>query len=734
MAKEKTKGILKEFGLTNFALNNRTSVFVLTVLIVALGIYSYQTLPKESYPEVEIPTVYVGTAHPGNSPVDMENLITRPLEKEINTIDEIDNINSTSVQDYSTIIIEFVTGTDVQEALTKVKDAVDKAKPELPTDLDRDPDVFELNFSEFPMLNINLSGNYSLDKLKDYAEVLEDEIEKFTEVSRVDIRGIDEKEVRVMVDPLALEARELNFEDIETAIGAENLTLSGGNILTNGVRRTIRVVGEFEDPMQMQDIVIKNEEQNIVYLSDIARIEFDYKETMNFARLGGEQVVMVDVIRRSGENLLILTDKINGVLEDPARLGFPEGLTITTTNDQSVQTSEMVSSLENNIISGVILVVLVLLFFLGTRNALFVGIAIPLSMFMAFIILSAFGITINMMVLFSLIMALGMLVDNGIVVVENVYRLMEQGMKPLQATREGVGEVALPIIASTATTLAAFLPLAFWPGMMGEFMKFLPITLIVTLASSLFVALVINPVLISVYMRTGKPDIDKPRVRRRSIIMALIGLVFIIVGLTMQSTMRVGLIVIGNLLALFALLTMFNVFALTPMSNWFQSHFLPSLEKRYTKVLSYALRGHNPKWFLGGTIFALFFSASLLGVLTPKILFFPENQPKYINVFVEFPVGTDIEKTNRFTEKVEAIVLEVIEPYRFMVESVVTNVGEGTADPNDPTAIGQQETPHKGRVMVNFVEFRYREGQNTKEIMEEIRDAVKGYPGVTITV
>ena len=372
MAKDKKKGILKEFGLTNFALNNRTSVFVLTILIMALGIYSYQTLPKESYPEVEIPTVYVGTAHPGNSPIDMENLITRPLEKEINTIDEIDNINSTSVQDYSTIIIEFVTGTDVQEALTKVKDAVDKAKPELPTDLDRDPDVFELNFSEFPMLNINLSGNYSLDRLKDYAEVLEDEIEKFTEVSRVDIRGIDEKEVRIMVDPLALEARELNFEDIETAISAENLTLSGGNILTNGVRRTIRVVGEFDDPLQMQDIVIKNEEQNIVYLSDVARIEFDYKEKMNFARLGGEQVVMVDVIRRSGENLLILTEKIQEVLNDPAKLGFPEGLTITTTNDQSVQTSEMVSSLENNIISGVILVVLVLLFFLGTRNALFV--------------------------------------------------------------------------------------------------------------------------------------------------------------------------------------------------------------------------------------------------------------------------------------------------------------------------------------------------------------------------
>ncbi len=731
------KNLDKEFGLTNLALNNRISVMVLMVLIIALGISSYINLPKESYPEVEIPTIYVGTPYPGNSPVDIENLITRPLEKEINTIDEIDNINSTSVQDYSTIIIEFITGTDVQEALQKVKDAVDKAKPELPTDLDQDPDVFEMNFSEFPMLNINLSGDYSTEELNDYAEYLEDEIEKFSEVSRVDIRGVDEKEVKIMANPHEMEARQINFEDIENAIAAENVTISGGNVLNNGMRRTIRIMGEFEDPSQLENIVVKNENQRIVYLGDIARVDFDYKEKESYARLGEHQVVMVDVIRRSGENLLILTDKVQEVLDKATEEIFPSDLSVVITNDQSVQTEEMVNSLENNIISGVILVVMVLLFFLGTRNAMFVGLAIPLSMFITFNILSAFGITINMMVLFSLIMALGMLVDNGIVVVENVYRLMETGMKPIEATKKGVGEVAFPVIASTATTLAAFLPMVFWPGMVGEFMGILPVTLIITLGSSLFVALVINPVLIASYMKVGSDDIDRKKMWRRVWIMVVIGVVLIISGFLAGSNfpaLKKFLVVVGNLLNLVALLTLLNVYFLVPTSNRFQKAFLPWLEYHYQRLLTYALRGRNPIYFLGGTVLTLIFSIAMMVVFQPEVLFFPENQPKYVNVFIEFPVGTDIETTNDFTKKIEQDVRGVIEPYEYMVESVISNVGEGTADPNDPTAVSAAETPNKSRVMVNFVEFRHRKGQDTKEVMNLIREAVQGYPGVTIAV
>jgi len=424
---EKKEEVVKEFGLTTLSINNKTTVMVLTLIIIFAGIGTYLGLPKESFPEISQPIVYIGTAHPGNSPIDMENLITRPLEKEINTIAEVDIIKSTSVQDYSTIIAEFTPDTDIEDALTKVKDAVDRAKQELPSDLQNDPNVFEMNFSEFPVMNINLSGDFSIEELNEYAEYLEDEIEKFPEISKVEIRGIDEKELKINVDPYQMEARRVNFSDIENAIRAENVSMSGGNVLENDIRRSIRVVGEFERPENLLDVVVKSENGAIVYLRDVATVDFDYKDKENYARLRREPVVMVDIIKRSGENLLIATDKINAVLKNAKENIFPAGLKINITNDQSKQTRDMVSSLENNIISGVILVVLVLLFFLGTRNALFVGIAIPLSMFMAFLILGSFGITINMMVLFSLIMALGMLVDNGIVVVENVYRLMEEG-------------------------------------------------------------------------------------------------------------------------------------------------------------------------------------------------------------------------------------------------------------------------------------------------------------------
>ena len=715
----------KEFGLTTLSLNNKTTVYVITMLIVLVGISTYIGLPKESFPEIKQPVIYVGTPHPGNSPVDMENLITRPIEKEINAISDVDNIKSTSVQDYSTIIVEFAPSTEVEDALIKVKDAVDRASPELPSDLEADPNVFELNFSEFPVLNINLSGNYSIEELNEWAEHLEDEIEKLTEISKVEIRGVDEKEVRVNVDPYQMEARLVNFNDIENAIKAENITLSGGNLKEDDIRRSIRVVGEFVDPQDLLDVVIKQENGNIVYLGDIAEVEFDYRERENYARLGRNPVVMVDVIKRSGENLLIATDKINAILDKAKENIFPGDLEITITNDQSQDTRNLVNSLENNIISGVILVVMVLLFFLGTRNALFVGIAIPLSMFMSFMVLGMFGISINMMVLFSLIMALGMLVDNGIVVVENVYRLREEGLSAYEATKRGVGEVALPIIASTATTLAAFLPLAFWPGIMGEFMKFLPITLMVTLGSSLFVALVINPVLITAFMKidTGENK-DTKKILKYIVIAIVVGVLMLLGRMT----------ALGNLSITLGLLILVNFFALAPAARTFQSDVLSKLETMYRRTLEFALKGWNPVFFFWGTVGMLFFSIILMVIIPPPVEFFPKTDPKYINVFVEFPVGTDVERTNEFTEQIEEKVFETIEPYKSIVRSVIANVGQGASDPNDPSAIGQSDTPNKARVTVDFKEFKKRDGISTKTILDTLRATMKGYPGVAVTV
>ena len=713
----------KQFGLTTLSLKNKTTVYVLTLLVVAMGLTTYLTLPKESFPEVSQPIVYVGTPHPGNSPVDMENLVTRPLEQEINSIAEVDNIKSTSVQDYSTIIVEFTSSTDIEDALTKVKDAVDRAKPDLP-ELQTDPNVFEMDFSEFPILNINLSGNYTMEELNEYAEYLEEEIEKVKEISKVEIRGINEKELKINVNPYQMEARQVNFSDIENAVRSENITLSGGSITQGDVKRSVRVVGEFESPDEVLDIVVKSENGNIVYLRDIGEVDFDYKDAQDYARLRGNPVVMIDVVKRSGENLLSATEKINVILDDAKENYFPKDLIVTKTNDQSEQTRELVSSLENNIISGVILVVLVLLFFLGSRNALFVGVAIPLSMFMSFMILGMFGISINMMVLFSLIMALGMLVDNGIVVVENVYRLMEEGYSNFEATKRGVGEVAWPIIASTATTLAAFLPLAFWPGMMGEFMKFLPITLIVTLGSSLFVALVINPVLIASFMKVDTGEINKRRLMIIVAIGAAVGLLLVLIGAK----------VLGNLLLIAALITVLNVYVLTPASNSFQKSFLPWLEGIYKSTLNFALNGWKPVLFFWGTVFLFVFSIGLMGAFPPEVEYFPKTDPKYINVFIEFPVGSDIERTDDFTEEVEAIVFKTVEPYEDIVESIIANVGQGTSDPNDPSSFGQQDTPNKARITVNFKEFKYRNGVDTKIILSEIRDAIGGYPGVAVTV
>ncbi len=713
----------KDFKLTTWAVNNTTTVLFLTFLIVLMGISTYISLPKENFPEVKVPKIYIGTTHPGNSPEDIENLITRPIEKELNTISSVDNIASTSIQDHSTIVVEFTTATEVEDALIKVKDAVDKAKAELPSDLDRDPNIFEMDMSEFPVLNINLSGNFTLDQLKEYAEYLKDEVEKFSEISKAEIRGLDDKEVKVNVDPFKLEAMQLNFEDLENAIKSENVTMSGGSYKSDGVRRTVRIDGEFKEPEELLDIIVKHEKGNIVYLRDVATVDFDYKEKANYARLGTKPVVMVDVVKRSGENLLIATEKIGALLDKAKKDVFPAGLEVVVTNDQSKQTREMVSNLENSIIFGVILVVLVLLFFLGTRNALFVGMAIPLSMFMSFLILGSLGITINMMVLFALIMALGMLVDNGIVVVENVYRLMEKGYSPLKATRLGVGEVALPIISSTATTLAAFLPLAFWPGIMGEFMKYLPITLIITLGSSLFVALVINPAFIKLFMKVDdRSQIDNRKIIRNFIVLAVVGGVLLFLKFT----------VFGNLLIAYALLLVVNSYLLTPVARKFQVSFLPWLEVIYEKTLRVALR--RSYLFFFGTVGLLFVSLGMLMVFAPNVIFFPVNQPKYINIFIEFPIGTDIEKTNDFTLKINEKIEKLVTPYAHIVESIVTNVGQGTADPNDPSAIGEGDSPNKARITINFVEMKYREGIVTSEVMEEIRTAMKGYPGVSITV
>lgn len=724
MNHQEKKNITREFGLSSLAVNNRTSIIILTLIIAILGITSYITMPKESFPEVVFPTIYVGTPYPGNSPVDIENLVTRPIEKEIKGITGVDKISSTSMQDYSTIIVEFTPEIDLSKALQDVKDAVDQAKSELPTDLDQDPNVFEINLQDLPIMYINISGDYSNDELKEYAEYLQDEIESMTEIQEANISGLLEREIRVDANPYKMDAMEVSFSDIESAIAAENLTISGGNIKTGDFRRSLRIAGEFTDASQIEDVIVKTEDGDIVYVRDVATVRDTYEERSSYARMNNNPVVTLGVVKRRGGNLIAAADKIKEVVAKAQENRFPKDLEIAITNDQSKATKLQVDNLENSIISGVILVILVLMFFLNLRNALFVGIAIPLSMFMSFMLLSFFGITINMMVLFSLILALGMLVDNGIVVVENIYRLMQEGYSPVRAAKEGVGEVALPIITSTATTLAAFLPLAFWSGLIGQFMRYLPITLIIVLSSSLFVALVINPVLTAMYMKL-ETDKSRKQKKRLMIIAGILAAVAVLFYISQVFT-------IANLLMLFALLIPLNVYLLTPAIKWFQSHFLSWLENIYTKAISFSLRGRNPYFIFFGTILLLFLSIGLVIVKQPQVEFFPSNEPNYINVFIERPIGADIEATNDLTQQIENQIFKLLQPYDSVVEAVITQVGENANDPNEGVSPGT--TPNKARINVSFVDYELREGISTRDIMEQIREVVSQYPGAEITV
>jgi multidrug efflux pump subunit AcrB len=686
-------------------------------------------MPKEQFPEISFPTVYVNTPYFGNSAVDIENLVTRPLEKEVGTITGLEELNSTSIQDYSVIVAEFETDYDIDDALRKVKDAVDRAKSELPTDMTEEPRVVDVNLSEIPIMTVNLSGDYNMDRLKDFAEHLEDKIENIPEISDAEIKGDREREMKVNVDPYKMQSLEISFTDIENAISAENLTMSGGEIVQNKFRRAIRIVGEFEDAKELQKMIVKSEGQDPVYLRDIAEVEFGYKERSSISRANGLPVISVDVIKRQGENLLEASDKVKETIDKIGKDYFPDDLQVQLFNDQSVNTRNQVNNLENSIISGVILVTLVLLFFLGLRNASFVGLAIPMSMLLGIMILYLLGYTLNVVVLFSLILALGLLVDNGIVVVENIYRYVQEGYSPMEASKHGAGEVAVPIIASTATTLAAFTPLIFWPGIAGEFFSFLPITLMVVLTSSLFVALVINPVFTSNFMKIDERAEDPAtrNKRRKNILLWVAGIIVFA-----WIFHFVGVEWLRNALGIAALLTLINFFLLRPSAFYFQNNFLPRLEVFYDDFVRAALSGFRPILIFIGTVALLVIAVLLIMVRQPKVEFFPNAQPVYVNAFVEMPLGTDIERTNEVVRQLEHKVNEVIEPYEHIVEAVLVQIGENTADPSGPPEPGA--TPNKARITVEFVKFEERGGINTFNVMEKLRQSMQGYAGVDIVV
>ncbi|HOX78983.1 MAG TPA: efflux RND transporter permease subunit [Bacteroidales bacterium] len=723
---EKSQKVIRQFGLTNLVLKNKNSIYLLILILFGFGFYSYTSMPKELFPDIVIPTVLVQTAYPGNPPLDMENLVTRPIEKELEVITGVKEIASTSSQDISSIVVEFNTGVDLKQAVLDVKDAVDKAKSELPDDLPADPLVQDIDFSEFPIIYINLSGDYSLNELKKYAEYLEDEIETYSEISKVDIKGLNEREFSINVDPFKMEMLEISFGDIESAVGFENISMAAGQFREGDYRRSIRILGEFETAAQMGDIIVKSEKGNIVYLKDIAVVTDGFAEPKDFSRLNRQPVVTLHVIKKGGENLLSATDKIFDLLDRSKEDGnLPEGLNITITNDQSDLIRKQLDNLENSMIMGVILVVFVLFLFLGTRNALFVGFAIPLSMFISFLILNLMGYKLNMILLFSLILALGMLVDNAIVVMENIYRYFDRGYSRMEASRLATGEIAIAIISSTATTLAAFFPLLFWDSMIGEFMKLLPLTLIIVLTASLFVALTVTPVLTSSFLKQGD-QLPKPKIKRSLIIVAIL---LLLAGIFYAGGMNTP----GSLFVLFAIIGIANLLFLNRMARWFMNVFLPWLEDAYLNTMNFVMKARRPYWVIAATFFLLIFTIVLMGIRQPKVIFFPSPDPSYINIMATLPVGTDITATNKFMGTFEEDVYSILTPYSRIVKSVLTTVGNGAKSENEGFDIS--ETPHRGMVTVTFVDFEFREGVNTNDILKAFSDNLIGkYPGVMVAV
>jgi multidrug efflux pump subunit AcrB len=737
------KQVDKEFKLSSWAINNKTTIYVIMGLLFFYGISAYFSMARENFPEVKETKIYISSVFPGNTAEDIEKLITDPLEDKLKTVSNVVEVTSTSQEDYSMVIVEFDESISVELAKQKVKDeiATETSGEDWPTfnGAKIEPNVFELSMSEeMPILNINISGDYPVYKLKEFGEYLQDEIEDLSEIKKVDIRGAQDKEVEVAVDIYKMMAAKVSFNDITGAIANGNVTMSAGNFITSGQRRTIRIIGEIDQAKELGDFVIKSENNNPIYLKDVATISFKDKDKTTYAREKGADVVMLDVKKRAGKNMVAAAEQIRVIVADAIANRFPKDLKITVTNDQSSKTIGQVDDLVNNIIFGVILVVVVLMFFLGFKNAIFVGFAIPMSMFMSLMILNMLGYTMNTMILFGLIMGLGMLVDNGIVVVENVYRLMDQeGMGRVEAAKKGIGEIAFPIIISTATTVAAFIPLGLWPGMMGDFMILLPITLSTVLGSSLFVAIFFNSVLVSQFMSVEDKNMPIKRIIIMTSVMIAIGVLVLLTGGTYSA--------LGTLMIFTAIMLWVYRLFLRGWANSFQNKVLPRLENWYERQLKKALSGVRPYALVIGT-FVLLIAAFMtfgwsLSTQRTKVEFFPDNKPNQIIVYIEYPQGTDIEKTNAITKLIEVKVSDVLYSndymdgdHNFMIESVVSQVGEGAGNPQTDGG-SAAEMPHKGKITASMREYKFRRGLDSEVLRQRVQTALVGiYPGVLISV
>ncbi|MEO7982682.1 MAG: efflux RND transporter permease subunit [Bacteroidota bacterium] len=735
----------KQFGVTSWAVDNKTAVYIIAIIVTIYGLMKFNSMPKEQFPDIVVPTISVATVYIGNSPKDIENLVTRPIEKQLKGISgaKVNKIQSTSQADYSLIVVEFDTDVKTELAKQKVKDAIDKARTDLPTDLTQEPDVQEFAFSEMPIMFVNISGDYDAMKLKVYADKMQDKIEELSEVTRAEIVGAPEREIQVNVDPYKMTAARISFTDIENAISRENHDITGGLIAVGNMKRTLKVKGQFATIADMQNIVVRSSAQGAaVYLRDVAELKDTIRDKESYARLDGKNVVTLNIVKRSGENLINCADKVKDIVTEMQKNEeLPKDLRVEFTGDTSKQTKTSFNELINTIIIGFILVLIILMFFMGVTNAFFVALSVPLSVFVAFLFLPiadgiiGTSVTLNFIVLFALLFGLGIIVDDAIVVIENTHRIYNNGKVPIvRSAKEAAGEVFIPVLAGTATTLAPFFPLLFWKGLIGKFMIYLPTMLILTLAASLIVAFFFNPVFAVSFMKPEGKEYEKPK---KAVFRSKWLLVFAIGGLLAHMGTFHGA---GNFLLLMAVLMIFNAYVLNDLIHRFQRRALPKLMNRYEKLLRWVLVGRRPvKAFI--SLFGIFIVAigllmASIGAGRTKSTFFPSGDPHFVYVYLKLPVGTDVKYTDSITGVLEKRVEKVLENEKpgvpgSIVESIISNVAVSANNPRDNNRSTQSNL---GRIQVSFVDFDKRNGKRTMPYKEAIREAVQGIPGANVEV
>jgi multidrug efflux pump len=731
---------IKEFKPTSWSVDNKTAIYIITILISLYGLNKFNTMPKEQFPDIVVPTISVSTVYFGNAPKDIENLVTRPIEKQLKSISgaKVNKIQSTSQQDFSLIVVEFDTDIKTELAKQKVKDAVDRAQTDLPNNLTSQPNVQEFAFSEMPIMFVNISGNYDGTRLKKYADKMQDRFEEMKEVSRAEIVGAPEREIQINVDPIKMQAAKLTFNDIANAVGYENRDISGGLVDVGSMRRNIKVKGQFTSALDMQNIIIKNISGAPIYLKDVANLVDTVKETESYARLGGQNVITLNIVKRSGENLINTADGIKKIVEDmQASQDLPKDLKVLITGDQSKQTKTSFNELVNTIIIGFVLVLLILMFFMGVTNAFFVALSVPLSVFVAFLFLPVADyivgadVTLNFIVLFALLFGLGIIVDDAIVVIENTHRIYNNGkVKIEKSAKEAAGEVFIPVLAGTATTLAPFFPLLLWKGLIGKFMIYLPTMLILTLAASLIVAFIINPVFAVSFMKPEGREFEEPKgaIFKKWWFWALglFGLLFNLMGWH-------GF---GNFLIFMALLIVLERYVLRNIIHYFQERVLPGLMNRYEKLLRWILIGRRPAWFLVGLFLLFPVSLFLLIARNNPKPFFPSGDPNFVYVYLKMPIGTNTSTTDSVVRILENRVYKILEKEKpgtegSIVESVIANVAVSANNPRDNNRSIQSNL---GRLQISFVEFEKRHGKSTAIYLDQIRAAMTGVAGASIEV